>query len=344
MYDGYFVFDNVVHMFDNRPSNAAGEAGREMVNFIWGAGKLFSGGPYKASETFDSYMSVEEAHKILFEDADTDMAIAQTVPLYGWFKQGFSPAAANHSLAAAYPDKVVFCGGVDPIYQGSRGALDEMDRQAKEWNAKSFKFYQSQMGGNCWRVDDRHVAYPLWEKCLELGVTSVQFHKGLPFGPQLLEHQHPGDIERAAIDFPELTFIIHHLGQPFVAETINITSRHKNVMMSMSAWINMFPIQPRACLHQMGQALLFCGPDKLMYGSEAFVWPSLQPYIELFAKMEMPEDLQEGYGYPALTREIKQKIFGENQARLLGIDVEKKKKELAKKSSRNGDAKLKKTA
>src|SRR5690606_2471146 len=154
----------------------------------------------------------------------------QTVPLYGWFKQGFSPAAANHSLAAAYPDKVVFCGGVDPIYQGSRGALDEMDRQAKERNAKSFKFYQSQMGGNCWRVDDRHVASPLSEKCPGAGVDSVQLHTGLPFGRQLLAHQHPGDIERAAIDFPDLTLIIHHPGHPFVAETTNIPSRHKTVM------------------------------------------------------------------------------------------------------------------
>lgn len=329
MYDDYFIFDNVVHMFDNRPSNKLGEEGRKIINSIWGAAKLFSNKQFPAHPNFaDEYITTEEAHRILFEESDTDMVVAQTVPLMGWFKEGFSPARANHALAAAYPDRVVFCGGLDPLYHGSRGALDEMQRQKEEWNALSFKFYQSQLNGNVWRVDDRYIAYPLWEKCLELGVKSVQFHKGLPFGRQLLEHQRPNDIEQAALDFPELTFIIHHLGIPFVDDTINIASRHENVWLALSAWINIYPIQPRFALDMLGKALMYVGEDRLLYGSEAFVWPSLQPYIKAFADMSMPEDLQEGYGYPQITREMKRKIFGENQARLLGIDVEKKKAEL----------------
>lgn len=42
----------------------------------------------------------------------------------------------------------------------------------------------------------------------------------------------------------------------------------------------------------------------------------------------MPDDLVAGYGYPELTREIKEKILGLNLAGLMGIDVEAKKKEL----------------
>src|SRR5262245_43931777 len=239
MYDDYYIFDNVVHMFDNRPSNKLGEEGGKIIDAIWGAAKLFSKGPYTAHPTFgNDYIEPHEAYRILFEESDTDMAVAQTVPLMGWFKEGFSPASANYELAKAYPDRVVFCGGVDPLYHGTRGALDEMRRQKEEMNALSFKFYQSQLRGAHWRVDDRYVAYPLWEKCLELGVTSVQFHKGLPFGRQLLDHQRPNDIEQAAIDFPDLTFIIHHLGIPFVDDTINIASRHPNVWLALSAWIN----------------------------------------------------------------------------------------------------------
>lgn len=226
---------------------------------------------------------------------------------------------------------MVFCGGADPLYLGSRGVLDELQRQKEEWNAVSFKFYQSQLNGTMWRADDRYIAYPIWEKCLELGVTSVQFHKGLPFGRQLLENQRPNDLEQAAIDFPDLTFIIHHLGMPFIDDSINIASRHPNIWLALSAWINIYPIQPRVALDMLGKALMFVGEDKLLYGSEAFVWPSLQPYIKAFAEVQMPEDMQEGYGYPQFTREMKRKIFGENQARLFGIDVEKKKRELAKK-------------
>ncbi|HYZ47515.1 MAG TPA: amidohydrolase family protein [Sphingomonas sp.] len=333
MYDGYFIFDNVIHMFDNRPGNKLGEEGRKIIDSIWGAAKLFSNSQYPAHPSFgDSYIEPAEAYRILFEESDTDMAVAQTVPLMGWFKEGFSPARANHALAAAYPDRVVFCGGVDPLYLGSRAVLDEMQRQREEWNAVSFKFYQSQLNGTMWRADDRYIAYPLWEKCLELGVTSVQFHKGLPFGRQLLEHQRPNDIEQAALDFPELTFIIHHLGIPFIDDTINIASRHPNVWLALSAWINIYAIQPRLALDIIGKALMYVGEDRLLYGSEAFVWPSLQPYIKAFADMQMPEDLQEGYGYPELTREMKRKVFGENQARLFGIDLAKKRQELAGKA------------
>ena len=336
MYDDYFVFDNVIHMFDNRPSNKLGEEGRKMVDSIWGAAKLFSNNQYIAYPDYDKeYIRPEEAYRIMFEESDTDMAVAQTVPLMGWFKEGFSPARANYSLAEAYPDRVVFCGGVDPLYLGPRVALDEMQRQKDEWKAVSFKFYQSQLNGTMWRADDRKIAYPLWEKCLELGVNSVQFHKGLPFGRQLLEHQRPNDIEQAAIDFPELTFIIHHLGIPYVDDTINIASRHPNVWLALSAWINIYPIQPRLALDMLGKALMYVGEDRLLYGSEAFVWPSVQPYIKAFAEVEMPEDMQDGYGYPKFSREMKRKIFGENQARLFGIDIEKKKRELAKTPARS---------
>jgi hypothetical protein len=35
----------------------------------------------------------------------------------------------------------------------------------------------------------------------------------------------------------------------------------------------------------------------------------------------MPENLQEDYGFPPITREDKRKILGENYAGMLGIDV-----------------------
>ena len=92
-----------------------------MVDSIWGAAKLFSNNQYIAYPNYDKeYIRPEEAYRIMFEESDTDMAVAQTVPLMGWFKEGFSPARANYSLAEAYPDRVVFCGGVDPLYLGPR--------------------------------------------------------------------------------------------------------------------------------------------------------------------------------------------------------------------------------
>ena len=50
--------------------------------------------------------------------------------------------------------------------------------------------------------------------------------------------------------------------------------------------------------------------------------------LEAFWNFEIPQDLVDGYGYPQLTEQAKRKILGENLARLHGIDVEAKKKEL----------------
>ena len=45
----------------------------------------------------------------------------------------------------------------------------------------------------------------------------------------------------------------------------------------------------------------------------------VQPYVPASARVQFPEDMQEGYGYPPLTDEDRAKIFGKNLAGLLGI-------------------------
>lgn len=321
MKDGMFVFDNVVHMYDNKPTNM-GPNGEKVARSLIGMGQVFSNAELPANDHFlGEEMSNEEAHRILFEESDTDLAMAQTVPLFGWWKDGFSPAVRQYEFKEAYPDKVLFCGGVDPLFQGVDGAKREMKRQAEEWGSVSFKFYQAHENSLSWRLDDRQIAYPLWETALELGITNVQFHKGVPFGTERMEHMSPLDMQQAAFDFPELTFIIHHLGDPYIDESISLAARNPNIWLALSAWINIYPIMPREALKRLGKALMYVGPDRLLWGSEAFVWPNVQGYIDLFAELEMPENLQEDYGFPAITRDAKRKIFGENYARLLGIDV-----------------------
>jgi hypothetical protein len=44
--------------------------------------------------------------------------------------------------------------------------------------------------------------------------------------------------------------------------------------------------------------------------------------------MEMPEELQDRYGYPEITEVIKRNILGLNFARLMKIDVTSKLREL----------------
>ena len=329
MRDGMFIFDNVVHMYDNTDANVVAGEGVRGAGNLAGFGQVLSNAQYPYNEDFlGTEFPVEEAHRILFEESQTDLAMAQTVPLFGWWREGFSPAARQYALKEAYPDRVLFCGGVDPLFQGVEGAVRELERQVTEWGAVSMKFYQAHRKGLSWRADDPKLAYPLWEKCLELGINTVQFHKGVPFGTERMEDMKPNDLQDAATDFPELTFIIHHLGDPYVEETISIAARNPNIWLALSAWINIYPIMPTEAMHRLGKALMYVGPDRLLWGSEAFIWPNVQGYIELFADLEMPEELMDGYGYPQITSDMKKKIFGLNFASLLGIDVDQKIAEL----------------
>jgi len=69
---------------------------------------------------------------------------------------------------------------------------------------------------------------------------------------------------------------------------------------------------------------MFVGPDRLLWGTESFLAAAAQPWVDLFAGVQIPEELQDKYGYPPITEEARRKMFGLNQARLLGIDVAEK--------------------
>ena len=71
----------------------------------------------------------------------------------------------------------------------------------------------------------------------------------------------------------------------------------------------------------------FCGENKIIFGGETPIWHP-QWALKAFWDFELPEDLTTEYGYPPLTVQAKRKILGENLARLHGIDVAAKKKEL----------------
>jgi predicted TIM-barrel fold metal-dependent hydrolase len=149
----------------------------------------------------------------------------------------------------------------------------------------------------------------------------VQFHKGIPFGDQNMETLRPNDLQKAARDFPAMKFIIHHLAYPYVDETISIAARFPNIYLALSGTVSLFMIAPMRMQHIMGRLLYEVGPGKLLWGSEAALVGSPEPYLRTFMDLSISEELQDGYGYPQITRADKEAILGQNFARLLGIDL-----------------------
>jgi predicted TIM-barrel fold metal-dependent hydrolase len=328
MIDEIFVFDNVVHMHDMSDANLR----QDVPDAEWaragllGLGELFR---HVAPNDLDhrKAVSVDEMYEAVFLESPTDLAMAQVVPIFDWFKDWWAPVRLNYELARAYPERVLFCGGVDPNWRGLDQALRDMEFQVKEWGAVSMKFYSGHEEGT-WRCDDRELAYPLYEKAQQLGINVLQFHKGNPFGLQNVESTRPNDLQAAARDFPDLTFVVHHLALPYFDEMVNIAARFPNIHLALSAMINFILISPRMVQERLGRLLMEVGSGKLIWGSEASLGGPPRAYLEAVMALEIPDDLRVGYGFPQFTREDKRKFLGENFARLMGIDLEQKKREL----------------
>jgi predicted TIM-barrel fold metal-dependent hydrolase len=319
--DGIYVFDNVIHAYDMSDENLRPDRDDAATARAHMVGALGPPRRQRPEELTRAWLA-EDMYSLVFEQSSTDLAMAQVVPIYDWYTNWFAPVNAQYEMARKYPDRVLFCGGVDPNYEGLDAALRALEHQITEMGARSIKFYNGHVEGS-WSCDDPEVAYPLYEKCLELGVDVVQFHKGIPFGDQNMETLRPNDLQKAARDFPAMKFIIHHLAYPYVDETISIAARFPNIYLALSGTVSLFMIAPVRMQHIMGRLLYEVGNSKLLWGSEAALVGSPEPYLRTFMDLTISDELMDGYGYPQITRADKEAILGQNFARMLGMDLAK---------------------
>jgi len=100
-------------------------------------------------------------------------------------------------------------------------------------------------------------------------------------------------------------------GEPFKAH---------NVYAEMgSAWSNVM-MDTNQAQHYVGKILKYLGPDNMCWGTDCILGGSPQSQIEMFRAFTITQQYQEMYGYPALTPQIKAKIFGLNAAKLYRVD------------------------
>jgi uncharacterized protein len=314
----------VAHVFNFEKKNALGPAGEMFNNHLYAFHATLTpdGQTVLPPEEFLRQWTVDDIDEMVYRNSTTDMLVAMPLPLTDLFRDGLSPWEECAELAGRNPDRTVFWGSVNPLE--GRHALDLMERQVGEFGAKAFKFYNIRYDFGQpfpWRMDDPRVAFPVFEKAQELGVNLIGVHKGLPLGPQPIEHTQTWDMDGAAANFPDINFVIFHVGLPFIDETCWQLIRHPNLYASIAATINLVARAPRQFAEIMGKLLFWAGEDKIVYGSEA---PIFQPQwaLDAFWNFELPQDLVEGYGYPQLTEQAKRKILGENLLRLHGMDVE----------------------
>lgn len=328
--DSAFIFDCVCHIFNFDMKNALGPPGELFINHLYAFHQLMTpeGETVLSADEYMREWGVDEIYEMVIEGSDTDMIVAQPLPLTDLFHDGLSDWQKCAEMARKHPDRAIFWGTVNPL-EGKK-ALDLMEIQVKEFGAKAFKFYNVRYDYGQpfpWRMDDPRVAFPVFEKALELGINVIGVHKGVPLGPQPIEHTRTWDMDGAAANFPDINFIIFHVGLPWLDEVMWQVVRYPNLYASIAATVNFIVRQRRVFAEALAKMLFWCGEDKIIYGGEAPIWHP-QWAIDAFWNFELPQDLVEDYGYPPLTTQAKRKILGENLARLHGIDLNAKKAEL----------------
>ena len=78
--------------------------------------------------------------------------------------------------------------------------------------------------------------------------------------------------------------------------------------------------------HLLGQVIAAVGADHVIWGTDSIWWGSPQWQIEAFRRFQIPETLQDKFGYQPISRKDRAQIFGLNSARLFDINVREARK------------------
>jgi predicted TIM-barrel fold metal-dependent hydrolase len=87
---------------------------------------------------------------------------------------------------------------------------------------------------------------------------------------------------------------------------------------------------PDQAAHLLGKLLKTFGEDRVLWGTDSIWYGSPQDQILAFRAFQISSEFQQRFGYPALTPELKRKVFGLNAARVYGLKPDELRKKLAK--------------
>jgi predicted TIM-barrel fold metal-dependent hydrolase len=202
-----------------------------------------------------------------------------------------------------------------------------------------------------WMLDDDGLGRAFLERVRELarvgGPTMICAHKGIS---GLIDTGSPRDIGPAAVAYPDLTFVAYHSGYevsdaeegPYTEETSDVgTNRFvktvrengighgANVYAELGSTWFLASARPREAAHVIGKLLVAVGEDNILWGTDSIWYGPTQQLLDSFRAFQIPVEMQEEFGYPALTDAMKEKILSRNAARLYGLDLDQVRRNAA---------------
>ena len=297
--------------------------------------------------------------KEIYMDSDTKVALLSNSPSEvpeDWFipqEQVFKTRAQVNKEAGTRRMMAHFT-----ITPGWPGWLDKVDEAIEVYKPDSWKGYtvgdntHKELANHPYRLDDEKLMYPFYEKAVKSGIKNVCIHKGL-FAPAVEEkfprlrpYADVNDVGKAAKDWPQLNFLIYHSAYRWIGaapaegmaefdktgrsswtsdlaeipEKYGITNVYGDLG-QLFAWTTV--AEPRLAAALMGTLVKGLGADHVLWGTDAVWTGAPQWQIEGLRRLEIPEDMQQKYGFQALgpaDGPTKTAVFGGNTARLYNFD------------------------
>jgi predicted TIM-barrel fold metal-dependent hydrolase len=276
----------------------------------------------------------------IFVMSDTDVAVLTGPP--GARALG-APAVAAKAQVAEIINRI---GGprmlIHANAEPARGAaeLDYMSELAEEFSPSAWKIYP--LSGSM-RLDNDEIAPAFTERARQLGVLMVAAHRGLWQNGGYTSAGSPLDVVRTAAGAPDINFLVYHSGyesqtnenhayDPNAMDHFGVDRMVRalrendigpdgNVYAELgSTWANIMT-EPEEAAHVLGKLLVALGPDRILWGTDCVYNGVPQSQIAAFRMFQIPVAMQDQFGYPEITPEIRAKIFGLNAARIYGVDV-----------------------
>lgn len=229
-----------------------------------------------------------------------------------------------------------------------RSELDVMETWRDDLRPSGWKVYTlwdpPETPGRGWFLDDEEHGLPFLERVDALGPRIVCAHKGIagPIPAAAPAAASPRDVGPAAALFPGIDFVVYHSGydpDPAGEEGAHADDPDRGVSRLVtsltdagigpganvwaelgSTWFLMLR-RPREAAHVLGKLLVAVGPERILWGTDSVWYGPPQALIDAFRTFTIPPSMQERYGYPPLTPEVKTAILGGNAARLYGVEA-----------------------
>jgi predicted TIM-barrel fold metal-dependent hydrolase len=278
--------------------------------------------------------------KLIFVDSDTTVACLSGVPdTRNQGLQGPAARAQIQQIVERYGgNRFLFHCNTNPQLPGEADYM-AMAAAAHKDIAAWKSYPQTNPGG----LAAEDVVSTFLTAARTTGIKIIASHRGLDSGGYTSGGS-PLDVVRAAKMAPDLKFLIYHSGwqtgvdenHPYdpAAPAASLTGVDRfiramqeqqlapgsNVYAELgTTWRNL-SMNPQAAAHVLGKLLKYVGVDRVCWGTDCVMGGSPAGQIAAMRTFVIPPALQQAHGYPALTDEIRRKIFGLSGAAAYGLD------------------------